>query len=59
MRIYLGEEIYPSFEPSNLVFFEKGIELGDWKEDRKVSVDVPISSVSRLEVVRLHVGGST
>jgi len=45
MRIYLGEGILPSFENDQIVFFEKGIEFGDWKDNRKVSVDVPMSEV--------------
>ena len=45
MRIYLGEGLYPSFENDQLVFFETAIEFGDWKDNRKLSVDVPMSEV--------------
>jgi len=45
MNIYLGESLFPSFTNDLLVFKEKGITLGDWKEDRKVSLEVPISEV--------------
>jgi hypothetical protein len=47
MRIYLDEDILPTFEDSHLVFWERGIELGDYKESRKVSVDVPLSKVCK------------
>jgi hypothetical protein len=55
MRIYLGEGLFPSFEDDQMVFFEKGIEFGDWKENRKVSVDVPMSEVSCVSNNRLIV----
>ena len=45
MNIYLGESVFPSFENDQLVFKASEITLGDWKEDRKVSLDVPISDV--------------
>lgn len=45
MRIYLDENVYPSLQDDKLVFFEKEIELGDWKEGRKKTVDVPMSNV--------------
>jgi hypothetical protein len=48
MNIYLGENVFPSFQNDLLVFNEKGITLGDWKEDRKVSVDVPLSDVLHI-----------
>jgi hypothetical protein len=43
MRIYLNEDIFPTFDDENLIFWERGIELGDYQESRKTSVDVPIS----------------
>src|SRR5277367_6072043 len=55
MRIYLGEGLFPSFEDDEMVFFENGIEFGDWKENRKVSVDVPMSEVSCMYNCRLTV----
>ena len=55
MRIYLGEGLFPSFEDDQMVFFEKGIEFGDWNENRKVSVDVPMSEVSCVYHNRLIV----
>ena len=45
LRIYLGEDLFPTFEEDKLVFKETGIELGDWKENRKASVNVPLSAV--------------
>ena len=45
MRVYLGEDLFPTFEDDKLVFKETGIELGDWKEHRKASVNVPLSTV--------------
>ena len=45
MRIYLDENVMPSFEDGKLVFLEKEIELGDWTESRKKTIDVPISKV--------------
>ena len=45
MRIYLAEVLYPTFNQDNLVLWEQGIELGDWKEDRKKTIEVPISEV--------------
>jgi len=37
--------LFPTFEEDKLVFKETGIELGDWKENRKASVNVPLSTV--------------
>ena len=45
MRIYLSENIFPSFDDDKLVFWEKGIEWGDWKDKRKATIEVPISEV--------------
>jgi hypothetical protein len=50
MRIYLNEDIFPTFDDENLVFWERGIELGDYQESRKTSVDVPISKVCRYSI---------
>jgi hypothetical protein len=48
MRIYLAEDRHPTFNQDNLVLWEEGIELGDWKEDRKKTIEVPISEVIRV-----------
>lgn len=46
MRIYLSENIFPSFTDDKLVFSEKDIEFGNWNDNRKASVNVPISDVA-------------
>ena len=43
MRIYLGENLFPSPDDDKLVFWEQGIHLGDWKDNRKASINVPLS----------------
>jgi hypothetical protein len=43
MRIYLGESAFPSPNDDKLVFWEQGIQLGDWKDNRKASINVPLS----------------
>src|SRR3982074_2777003 len=53
MRIYLGENIFPSFEDDKLVFSEREIEFGDWKDTRKTTVNVPISEVDGYRLVIL------
>jgi hypothetical protein len=45
MRIYLGENLRPLFGEDTLVFDEQGIEFGDWNDNRKASIEVPISDV--------------
>ena len=50
MRIYLDENVMPSFEDGKLVFLEKEIELGDWTESRKKTIDVPLSKVFKDDV---------
>jgi hypothetical protein len=45
MRIYLGENVFPSLNDDKLVFSEEGIEFGDWKDSRKATINVPISEV--------------
>lgn len=46
MRIYLGENSRPLFGVDSLVFEEHGIEFGDWNDNRKASIQVPISDVT-------------
>jgi len=58
MRIYLAEVLYPTFNQDNLVLWEQGIELGDWKEDRKKTIEVPISEVSLLVTSTDSAGGA-
>lgn len=53
MRIYVGENIFPSFDDDKLVFSENEIEFGDWKDTRKTTVNVPISEVDDSRVVIL------
>jgi hypothetical protein len=50
MRIYLSENVFPSLTNDKLVFWEKGIELGDWKDTRKASINVPMSDVIAYRV---------
>jgi hypothetical protein len=38
----------PTLDREHLIFREEGIELGDWKYDYKVSLDVPMSKVSSV-----------
>jgi hypothetical protein len=46
MSIYLAESVLPPFENGNLVFLEQEIVLGDWKHNRKATIDVPLSKVT-------------
>lgn len=45
MRIYLDEGPFATFDENKLVFLQKGLELGDWKDNRKLSLEIPISEV--------------